>query len=191
MGTTHFSELMKSFYDYWLSLPRESGQIIPSRKSINPAKMKSILPYFFLSEWKNDNEIINKITGTNLDEVLGANFTGINFLKNYDGERLKFYQQYWSALRTTPCGAQLDRQVNFPNGKIYQMSSLHLPLLGPQGDVIFYCGTNESKQAFFPDDINKPFELLNKTKISRMSFFDIGAGLPDNPPDIEIHNNAE
>lgn len=188
MGTKNFSPQMKAFYDFWLSLPRESGQIVPARRSLNPVDFKPLLPFFFLSEWKSETEIINKITGTKLDEKLGSNLTGFNVLKNYTKNKLEFYQHYWSTIKDQPCGAFLIRNVMFPNGKVFQMHDIHLPLNNKKGETVYFCGINESKEGFHSEDEKRLFELLNKSQIVKMELFDIGAGLPKIQPDINCFN---
>jgi hypothetical protein len=65
---------VRQLFTYWRSL---AGGVAPERHLVDPAAIKSLLPYLIIVEFLDDPfRVRYRLTGTRVDELTGINLTG-------------------------------------------------------------------------------------------------------------------
>lgn len=83
----------RELYDYWRECSKKGG--LPSRATINPAAIPSLLPgVSILDAGKTPEEIIYRLAGTRLRDIFGKEVTGKSVFDLEFGEK----RSYWLAV---------------------------------------------------------------------------------------------
>jgi hypothetical protein len=120
---------------------------------------------------------------------LGKNLTGDNILEPYKAGPRKFIQELMDNLLKTPCCGFLERKIYSSKTTYYTAEALHLPLVNEYGDVKYLYGVIDldlSKNGFEPPVME---DLINNSKLISAEYMDLGAGIPQEAPDISLFNN--
>lgn len=172
-------EMYDEFSAYWRNMPREGGHLLPSRKSIKPTEIKSILPHVFMSEIVGHMDVRVRLTGTFLDMISANSLTGMNYLDVCPESERPMYWQLTKMITGHPCAHWMIRDVTFVDGKGFRLTQLTYPLRNRRGEsnVTFgIMGTSRNVEV----DGRKEVGFIRST-IIESRFVDVGAGLPALP----------
>jgi hypothetical protein len=70
----------RQFYDYWQSLDREVGTVIPKRSAFRPEDIPSLLPNIIIYELVSRENIKIRLQGTAINDRFGHDMTGVIIL---------------------------------------------------------------------------------------------------------------
>jgi hypothetical protein len=177
------------FKDYWQQLvaahaatDRPGNAFVPLRTAFNPMKIHRLLPYIFIVEWKSEDFLEVRLSGTALDDAAGKSLKGSNYLDLYPPGERQFFAQLIGALTHHPCGLLMNRRIEQPSGYMHTLQSLSLPLADSDGKPRYIVGVmnvNRDKTMGVFDNIETA-----RSHIDGYDYMDIGAGtppLPDHP----------
>ena len=180
-----FDDVMyDEFSAYWHSMSREDGHLVPSRKSVKPTEIKSILPHVFMSEIVGHMDVRVRLTGTFLDMISANRLTGMNYLDVCPEEERTIYWQLAQVITSLPCGHWMIRDVTFVDGKGFRLKQLIYPLRNRHGEsnmVFGIMGTSRNAEV----DGLKPMSVIKST-ILESKFLDVGAGIPELPENAAL-----
>ncbi len=170
------AKMVEEFTDYWHSLPKVEGTLMPSRDSLQPNKIKALLPHVFMSELTGDRQVVIRLTGTVLDMISAQNLTGMNYLDICpEDER----DQYWDISKNVayqPCAHWMVRDVTFVDGKGFRLEGVTYPMVArdPKNRMLIgIMGANRNT-----DFDGRTGVGFIRSKIRESKFLDLGAGLP-------------
>ncbi len=69
----------KELLTYWNKV--RAGRPAPKRTEITPSAISPMLPYTFILELRNDDQLYFRLAGSKVCEMFGKEFRGINFLE--------------------------------------------------------------------------------------------------------------
>ncbi len=171
LGTRAHTDL----FQYWLSLPRESG--IPEASDFNPMAARQWLPEMAMFSLASPEEIPHRLVGTGLAERLGFDATGTNLLDFVDPSYRRQCSRDMHEAGYRPCGWQVRYLTHYPSGRVAHVQSIYLPLRGPAGQRPRILSLHTPEQ---PQRYQGPAEKPSfASEIARMVWIDVGFGAPD------------
>lgn len=172
IGTAGFDQLTQ----YWHGLKARADGQLPKRSLFNPADIVPLLPNIYLLERINADQVDIRLCGTALDEITGVPLTGLNYLAICPPEDKPIYREVVHNMLAIPCGAVLEREVTFENGKIFHVRSQVFPLADPNGIPRFSIGLMVPLAVMtVADTKNGP---VLKSVLRRLDYVDLGFGMP-------------
>lgn len=165
------------FLGYWQSLPCEAGCDIPRKSAMNPADIKELLPFITIHERLDRYDMRGRLTGTAIDEMFGANFTGVNLFDLYDRADHDFFALLHDNMLNTPCGSRTWRRVLMPDGEHFVIESMHLPLADDAGKPTFLLTLMGPQPDYTPSE-TAPHKNDIATLEKTIEYLDLGFGLP-------------
>ncbi|MEE8370868.1 MAG: PAS domain-containing protein [Sphingomonadales bacterium] len=184
------SSIFDEFYAEWRALSKPKGQILPLRSALQPTRIKNLLPYFFLVEKTGQEVIVNKIIGTELDQRLGRNYTGSRVIDAYRPTQRRYLYDFYDCLANTPVGAHFTRKVTHEEGDSFMHDTLIFPLLAKDLEPRYFAGVATISKTFDQTPAEARAKEYREAFITSLEYLDVGAGLPENPPSVELHNSA-
>ncbi len=114
---------------YWQTLYEHTNQI-PTRAQFNPAELKNILRYIYMTEQLPDGSIYIRHKGTGLDNPDRPPFVSTDHLKEFGGELPGTFEAYFDALFSGPC-AEVSRWISSAGSDtVIDFICFSLPLYG-------------------------------------------------------------
>lgn len=171
----------KQLSDYYRGLCSGRGTI-PARADVNPMYLKKILSWVLLLESEGPRHIVPSLVGSNINDAMGSNFTGMNMFDYYPAPVADIHEAFYRDITTTPCGGYIVRKVEKKNGIRGTLEALLFPLTGPDGGVNRFIGSMylSNKEMIIPENEDR----LNFTSMSivEIRYEDIGFGVPASTP---------
>jgi PAS domain len=180
-GLQDMPEACQVLYEHWSEIRGDA--LVPPRAAIDPARLRSILPYLQIVEVVRPSLIRCKLSGTALRDLFGFELTGRNMidLTPPDQRRRRGWRYSVGALQ--PCGCLFGGKLRFLSGALAPYLGLVLPLRPSQkdGSMLAISAIALIRGQGWINDRSEP--ALNLAEY--VSFLDIGAGVPDrtDPPD--------
>lgn len=165
-------------YDCWRSLPRRADSAAPSRKYLRPDSMIDFLPRVILNERLSRYELIQMLTGSQVEKALNFRMEGKNLFDLYEpGHEREILADFVETLLEVPCGGRLVRSIQRPDGFTYTLSTYHLPMENNEGQLnlllgIAHVGVEQSERPYRDDESKFHFRLKS------IEYIDIGRGTP-------------
>lgn len=165
-------------YDCWRSLPRRAGAAAPSRKYLRPDSMIDFLPRVILNERISRYELIQMLTGSQVEKALNFRMEGKNLFDLYEpGHEREILADFCETLLDVPCGGRLVRSINRPDGFTYTLSTYHLPMEDNQGQLNLLLGianVSVGQSEKLKDGEEEKFHF----RLKSIEYIDIGRGIP-------------
>lgn len=163
--------------DYWQSLPRKAGRDLPTKSAFNPADVKALLPFITIHERLGRFDMRGRLTGTAIDEMFGANYTGVNLFDLYEQSNHEFFAALHDNMLNTPCGSRTWRRILMPDGEHFIIESIHLPLADEAGEAVYLLTLMAPRPDYESNDTvpdENSIAILEKT----IEYIDLGFGPP-------------
>lgn len=110
--------------------------LVPTKRDIDPAKLKPILQDMLIYERLADDEQWRiRLMGTRVAERLGKDFTGANPLSIISPAHKQNVQQAFLRVLSEPCGNLVQVEDQYSGGKTSSVEVLRLPLIGASGQI--------------------------------------------------------
>ncbi len=152
-------------------------KMLPFRSDVRLEDIKEILPWITLIEVFSDSEIIFRLAGTMVREIMGVELTGRDLLELTEPGHRRARGVRTAQTAHQPCGALWVWKVAFENEHRRPTENLSLPLLpnedGRPTQLLNVFGMIDASDP--PRAINHLQQLASSTQ---HSFIDIGAGVP-------------
>jgi len=118
------------------------------------------------------------MSGGQLDDLLGQDLTGENLYLKMPAHISNQERPYYNSLRTQPCAGRVIRYGDHSTGAEITYATIQLPLADLKGKIRFIVGTGQYL-APYPPDATSGLAIFESTKHVDLTYFDIGAGLPE------------
>lgn len=163
---------------YWRTLPKRGELKLPNRADLDPAAIKSLLPYIFLLKWHDHSKAVVRLRGTWLDERLARPKENYNLFDQYSVSHRASYENLLDALVHHPCGAAMQRQRVNDYGRAFIYHTSYLPMLDSEGFPRFLIGIGwlektDTKPAGEPSPV-----LYEGAEFRGLDYIDCGHGVP-------------
>ncbi|MEX0299770.1 MAG: PAS domain-containing protein [Kordiimonas sp.] len=167
----------KQLSDYYQNLFNAQGGV-PARSDINPLHLKKILSWVLLAEWHGPKNLVPTVVGSDIDDALGSNFTGVNMFDYYPAEVAEGMQEYYQNILIQPCGGFLVRDVAKKNGAVGTLEALMFPLHDERGLRNRLIGSMfiKNKETAQPNNPDK--RTFTSMAITKVEYQDIGLVCP-------------
>lgn len=163
------------FHDQWFALQKRSGALVPSRAEFNPAEIKSVLRYLAIAEIADDGELVYRLVGTGMDQLMGTPLTGTRFGDIVEA-RMRPAFKVWTRdlLEGRPYGLYLIFVASTVTGRQVEIEDVAFPLADAQGRFRFVAGYSGPTRSL---GYGEPTGRLHGFRA--LKAIDIGAGLPE------------
>ena len=164
----------RTFFDAWASF-RSPGETLPRWSDFRPAPFGSLLAEISLVQRHERGKYIYCLLGSDLDDRLGFDSTGLNQLDLLAPRVRDFVTDWFEAIMQVPCGAYSDFSIELRNSQDMSIKSLSLPLLDEGGVANWFLYFHDAGQAY----AGLPFgELISfGDGYVKMRPVDLGAGV--------------
>jgi len=176
---------VSAFVDFWRQEAARAGLPIPRKPDFTIQRLKPFLATYYVAEWTGD-DLVNRLVGSELDRQLGETLTGCSFLARYSGAQRTYFETFWPLVLRQPCGVISARTRHRGDGNAQQIEGVALPLADASGVPRFLCGVGTVSNIFEARAANG----IASVTIDYVRFLDLGAGIPDDPPDPALFNQA-
>jgi len=173
-----FCEAAAAVTDLWLSLPKENGAVCPAKKDFSPVSLRKHLSSVVLYERMQDNNVIVRVAGTNIREMVGQEITGQNLFDILPPEFLSAYQTFYQNMTSQPCAGVVERPIRGPGGSAFLVKTLQLPLTDTTGNIRYFLGVSiSSSLPKHYTDIRSV--AMTASRNLDINYYDIGTGTPE------------
>jgi len=179
LSSLKINEEANALADVWLALPRRAGSNIPAKADFNPMQLRRYLRASILYQRTKSGDVIIRVVGTRVEQLLGQFLTGKNILTQVPPENARAYELYFKNLSCQPCAGIVERPIHSPGGGSFLVKTAHLPLLDENGQATYFIGiaAASSLPKHFTDYRSAAVRAAHNLDIS---YVDIGLGVPDN-----------
>lgn len=173
-----YSAATERLIKVWRTLPKVSGELCPRKNAFAPLSLGKELKKVVLLEYIKPTEVIVRVIGTEIQDLIHLNMTGRNIFEILPPEHAIAHSNYYKSLCDYPCAGSTERPMRNRSGHAHLACTLHLPLGDDNGNVRYLLGVVE--QAVLPKHFTdyRSIGITSANNLS-MSYGDIGAGIPD------------
>ena len=156
------------------------GRLVPHRSDVELRDIARMLDRVALFEIRGPDEIIIRLAGTSLRDIVDFELTGRNFrdfTAPADWPERRSRMQTMSSL---PCGGRMTFRQIQPSGRTMEFEAITLPLDPPEpGRPRLLCSCSSLIARTFQDPPQQPQQIVPVAHA--FAYVDIGAGIPDLP----------
>lgn len=175
------------FYDQWFALQKRSGALVPSRAEFNPAEIKSVLRYLAIAEIADDGDLVYRLIGAGIDQLMGMSLTGMRFSDIIEA-RMRPVFKVWTQdlLAGRPYGIYFIFVASTVTGRQVEVEDIAFPLADAQGRFRFVAGYGGPMRSLaYGESLGKLHDFR------ALKAIDIGAGLPDSAKRFAVSRQEE
>ncbi|WP_254055029.1 PAS domain-containing protein [Kiloniella sp. EL199] len=173
----------RQFYDYWQSLEKAEGTVMPKRSSFRPGDIPSLLPNISIYELISRENIKIRLQGTAINERLGHNMTGLNYLDYVEDDRKTNASKAFWLMAEQPCGIHAVLVHALSSGRNITVEAIGFPL---HNDILPLDGSTPNPIIIYQSneiDNQNPLsyqidERLKLILVVERNIIDIGKGAP-------------
>jgi len=165
----------RALLDYWLKI--RGSKPAPFRADLRPGDIVSLLPNLMILEYRDPGQLIYRLTGTEIVNRMGHDFTGRNLYEISLPEEADSARYQFDALRAQPCGLILNLLLRSHRDVAFVAELIFLPLSDRDGTInqlVTVVGEVKDNAKF-----NVSGKIASMTALSS-EFLDIGSGVPAN-----------
>lgn len=172
------SKECRGFFEHWRSL-RTNGNIIPEQKDLLDNADPLYAPYIHISEVSDEGTMIVRLMGTGLVERWGKDKTGEAMGEGQPDDVREALYGNTRMVISTPCGLRSEIEMAANSGSEMIIEAITLPIgvdPGRPGRLVAYSALMRKLE--YGEHSQRYKSLAN------VEWFDIGAGVPDEPPQV-------
>lgn len=164
--------------DFWASLPVDDTHKIPLRESFNPSKIPSLLSNISLVEWISEDELLIRLMGTELCDILSADLTGENVFSRLEGDFKNQEKAFFRSIFTTPAIGLVNRLLQNGKGLQFTYTTFYLPLYCQKRNTFQFIGASSSTRVLNIQTDRETAVQWTQQHDTSHEFIDIGHGIP-------------
>jgi hypothetical protein len=170
------------FFDQWFALQKRSGVLVPSRAEFNPAEIRSVLRYLGIAEITDEGELVYRLVGTGIDQLMGTSLSGTRFSDIIE-ERMRPVFKTWAEdlLAGNPYGIYYIFVASTATGRQVEVEDVAFPLSDALGRYRFVVGYGGPTRSLTDGE-----SLVKLHDFRALQLIDIGAGLPDSAKKLAL-----
>lgn len=158
---------------YWREI--RGGELVPSRSNFRPGDVTRLLPSLLLLEYRDPDALVYRLTGTEIVERMGTDFTGMNLFDLVLPHQLAGSRCMFNALRRQPCGLVVRTELLSKYNTAFVAELIYLPLLNREGEITQLVSVVSVIKRYQPG--KKSGDIQSMTALESI-YVDIGAGVP-------------
>ncbi|MBT5194373.1 MAG: PAS domain-containing protein [Rhodospirillaceae bacterium] len=170
------SEDCRAFVEAWQKW--RGSDLVPRRAQVRLDDIAPQLPWLSLLEVKSKAEAIYRLSGSLIDETLGINLTGKNFIETAPPEQRALRGERTWAVATAPCGSLFQIPIEYTSGRRLPSEIISLPVApddpGAAMQTFSICAIADNTLVERPSIAPGHIPMSQEYR-----FIDIGAGIPD------------
>ncbi|RED52382.1 PAS domain-containing protein [Aestuariispira insulae] len=167
----------RRYFDYWKSLPREPGEILPPRSRFLPEDVPELLSTTAIYELVSPDLLKARLQGTAINERFGRDITGENYLDYVAPERRASASRAFWTMAQHPCGMHAILTHRLTSGRDVLVEALGFPYInGEGGNPIVIFQSNEIEVP--PGRKLRDEGELSMILLEGRTLIDIGNGVP-------------
>lgn len=171
------SGVLEQLFDYWKSLPRREGSLLPSRHDLMPTDLRDVIPRLSLLKRQHRYQVNVSMMRTTYNTSWRSPFVGINSFDLTTPSMRENSAKLYEAILDQPSGALMTENILAKNGKQRCVHSLYLPLADSEGQSRYIVGCSAYQHKPCYENINERL-LPAHDNVLDVEFLDIGAGQP-------------
>ncbi len=170
------SGALEHLLEYWQSLPRGAGQIIPAKATLTPSEIHEILPRIALLKRNDRYDIPIRMMGTSTNNSWHSPHIGMNAFDFTSPQMQENTARVYEAVLDHPCAALLKKTIARKHTSV-DVASLYLPLSDSknQATYIIACSVYETREE--SSHMNDR-HMLDHQNIRHLQYIDLGSGTP-------------
>ncbi|MEH6631743.1 MAG: PAS domain-containing protein [Halopseudomonas aestusnigri] len=167
----------QQFYDYWRNLERKGEGIVPLKSSFMPEEIGHLLPNMIVYELISKENIKIRLQGTAINERLGQDMTGGNYLDYVEGSRREVASRAFWLMAQQPCGVIATLEHALSGGRTITVESIGFPFENDSGENPIIMYQSNEVEAYNPIAHKNDGQLKLIFVVDRQ-IIDIGNGAP-------------
>ncbi len=163
----------RALFEYWLKI--RGSKAVPFRSDLRPGDIASLLPNLIILEYRDPDQLIYRLTGTEIVYRMGYDFTGKNLYEIAIPEEVDSARYQFDSLRAQPCGLVLNLLLRSKRDVAFVAELIFLPLSDRDGTI--------NQLVAIVGEIKDDDKSRHTSKVASMTalnsaFLDIGCGVP-------------
>jgi hypothetical protein len=171
------SGVLEQFLEYWHSLPKDGGTVLPERNALKPSRLHEMLPRLALLKRLDRYNVMVSMMGTERDNQWRGPMVGMNAFDLTAPNMRENTAKLYSAVLDQPSAAILRETISNKNGQSADVASLYLPLADSLGAPTYIVGCTVYEKRPKYETINDRL-VLDHQRVRNIEFIDIGGGKP-------------
>ena len=171
------SGVLEQLFDYWQSLPKAEGTLLPARHSLQPTDLQETLPRLSLLKRKHRYQVHVTMIRTANDNSLTSPFLGMNAFDLTPPSMRENSATLYAAILDHPSAALMTENIVTNSGKSRCILSLYLPMTDSGGSASYIVGCSVYRRQPCYASTNEHL-VPTRNHVIDVEFLDIGAGLP-------------
>ncbi|MFD2205911.1 PAS domain-containing protein [Kiloniella antarctica] len=167
----------RQFFDYWQSLERKGGSVMPLKSSFVPEEVGHLLSHMIVYELISKDNIKIRLQGTAINERFGQDITGGNYLDYVEPERRDVASNAFWLMAEQPCGIIATLEHALSSGRKITVESIGFPFENDRGENPIIMYQSNEIEAYNPIMYKNDGQLKLIFVVER-HIIDIGKGAP-------------
>lgn len=186
------NKLFSSLEEYWWFLQKHRRQnaellslepvSVPYRKSFNPMKIPSILPFISLMEKTLDGKMVLRLRGTELEQILPKVNPDHDMKTLIQDEKWSGFIKLHDCVTTHPCSLHLHNRIKLASGVEFMAERISFPMADKTGQVRFIINVGIPERNYTSTPLQNA--KVASIQIRKAYYEDIGYGIPDVEVDL-------
>ncbi len=172
---------LRPLSEFWETV--RGDRLMPSASDIDPSQIAYILKDVAILDVIDATNIQYRLAGTAIAERMGEDPTGNNLIEMTAPETRTVVSQILQTIVSQPAGAIAVYENVYSTGKRAVVESLYLPLQKSEGQSDRIVSVHSRERTVTYED--EQARSIVAAKILDLTWIDIGAGLPANPPQFD------
>lgn len=170
------SPLSRALTEYWFSLPRPDGSMLPLKNRLEPMAIPKLLPRLVLHDLRQPGESIMRVVGTGIAAQYGFDPTGHDYIRYVASERRQSALAELHKMAAHPCGMTVLIEHIPASGSSIFAEATGYPFATDDGVGRFVLFVDDAlDRPQHRDPRRAPFRRL---AVHERTYIDIGAGVP-------------
>lgn len=171
------SGVLEQLFEYWKSLPREGGNILPARRDLLPTDLHEIMPRLSLLKRHQRYQVHVSMIGTAHNSSWRSPFIGMNTFDLTTPSMRENSAKLYESVLDSPAGALMTENIISKSGQQRCVHSLYLPLADKNGAANYIIGCSAYRRKPCYENTNDRL-IPAHDQVLDVEFIDVGAGLP-------------
>jgi len=161
------------FLELYQGLQRSTGELVPPRKSFDPAAARALLPYVSIMEIREPRLALVRLVGTAIVNRTHIDNTGRNMLDLLPDEAREWSWSHFRRLLDTPCGCTFVSREDFEFASVF-VEIVSFPMADTDGTRRFVLSL--SVEVDRDGLVLRGDQAMQIGGLSAYRYIDIGAG---------------
>lgn len=178
-GWPQLTNNLQSFYDTWHHARGQDNSVIPYRRDLSLARLRTLTPALVILELAGEDDLLVRLSGTEIDAQFGRNLTGVSPRDVGDRIAADAMIRFHRALVIHPCAGFAHDIMVTETGKRIGSRYLILPLRNNAGEITLCASLCDAETKGFTDAPGLQAPQITYKEFVGAQLLDIGFSVPD------------